>query len=244
MKSNSRLFLLILPLMAFCLFALPGKSFSATGNVTAATMLVYKAYLYTSPTCSGTPEVIIDNGATPVAFDMTSNPTLGSANIADGTYKCFAFKMSDSVTFTSESTLGSTCVAGQSYTMDVCKPITNSGGGTFTPYYYDPDINNDPTQNAGYSACTTGTDKIWIFVSRIGTSNSSSVANPFAPPTSTGGCNNPNDPSTYCGMKLNNDIIVSGTTSGTFIFGTDNKVSDTANPGSCDMDAPDFGFLN
>lgn len=200
-------------------------------NVTTATMSVYKAYLYTNSTCTGTPETIFDYGGSPQSYDLATTPSMGTGTVADGTYQCFALKMSDQVSFTPAQDDGTYCKAGTSYTMDVCQPRTG-----YAPNFYDPDGDT-------WTACASGSQTVWVYISTESTSTSgTSSNNPFAPPQTGGGCDAQAGSFTECGMKLNNNIVVSGTTTGTFVFGTDGKVESNENDGECDMEQPDWGF--
>ncbi|MBF0274059.1 MAG: hypothetical protein HQK84_02385 [Nitrospinae bacterium] len=213
---------------------------SAGVNTQTANITVYKINLYPNADCTGTAQTILDVSGGQ-SFDMAASPTLTSSSVTDGTYNCFAMKMSDNVTFTPAADTGTNCVAGTSYTIDVCKPISDGSGGTLTPYYYNPEGGSTPSDAAGYSACTTGNDTVWVFVSTTSTATAgSSGHNAFAPPNSSGSCQYSGDPSPGCGFKLSNAITVSGNTTGTFVFDTDGKVQDSN--GACDMEAPNFGY--
>ncbi|MBI1909669.1 MAG: hypothetical protein HYS22_05825 [Deltaproteobacteria bacterium] len=198
---------------------------AATGT-SSATVKMFKAWLSLNGDCSS--PVAFINEPSGKSFDFASNPTLGTGSIAAGTYKCFIIKISDNVSFTPSANEGTACVAGTSYTMDVCRDYGNGQ----VPQVTNPDDGSKTT-------CTSGEDTIYVYISRFSTAAAGSQDNnAFAPPTQDGDSTN--------GFKLANDIVVSADLTGTFTFGTDNKVGEqqTGSQGAtqCGMEPPDFGF--
>ena len=154
---------------------------------------------------------------------MASNPTIGSGSVANGTYPCVIFKMSDQVTFVPSANDGTGCVSGTSYTIDVCSDF-----GSGAPQVTD--------NNGNITTCATASgteDTVWVYVSTFSSStNGYSGHNAFAPPATNGDSQN--------GFNLASEIIISSTTTGTLVFGTDGKVAESN--GSCELRSPDFSF--
>ena len=122
---------------------------------------VYSIGLSTNADCSS-PTIVLNNGSTPVEYNFTSTPQLGSAAVANGTYNCMIIKMSDIIKFRPATTSG-TCTAGTQYTIDVCR----AGSGTYTPLTIS---GTTGTYGTAGTACTgsTGTpanDQVTLFLS-------------------------------------------------------------------------------
>lgn len=217
--------------LAFLLIAVPA---AAGVNTASAILKLYKAYASTSGLC--TSPVVFFNaesdtttyplGYSEVDFASATN-TIGTGTIADGTYNCVIFKMSDQVTFVPAANEGTECVAGTSYTMDVCQDF-----GSGTPSIINPDTGATTT-------CSNDTDTIWVYISTYSTNTGGDQNNQaFMPPTAE------ND-STH-GINLTSAMTVSADLTGTFVFGTDGKVATVphGNEGTdiCSMEQPTFGF--
>lgn len=210
----------ILFLFVLLLFPFPTN---ATVNATSATVKVYKVYFSSSGDCSS--PIVIFNGETTsagfVQVNMAAAPTIGQGNATPGTYPCVIFKMSDQITFVPSASEGN-CTAGTSYTIDVCKDY---GAGA-------PTVQNAET--GAISTCDSTENTMWVYVSTFSTTTSGiSTNDPFRPPASNGDATR--------GFKLTGAVQISGSATGTFVFGTNNKV-DGISFSSCDMDAPDFAF--
>lgn len=207
-------------------------------NTAVATVKLYKAYMSTSGDCSS--PVTFFNAETDMAnfpngyaeVDMVAGPTIGSGTLADGTYQCVIFKMSDRVTFTPSANDGTACVAGTSYTIDVCW----SYDGT-TP------ITIQNAETGAQTSCTaaSGTeDTVWVYVSTYAAATTGSQNNnAFMPPTSNGDA-------THGFVLASGQIVFSSNMIGTFVFGTDGIVASLpygpSGAAVCNMDPPTFGF--
>lgn len=195
-----------------------------------ATVKVYQGYLSTNGNCSS-PVLFLDAESDSTNFpdgyaqvDMAASPTIGTGTIAEGTYKCAIFKMSDQITFKPDADSGASCQEGVQVSMDVCQDH-----GTGAPTVTDKDGNQTSC------AAAEGTeDTIWIYISTFSaTDGGSEDHDAFSPPATDGASE---------GFKLNNEITISADVTGTFVFGTAGKVESSAFEDACDMQPPDFGF--
>lgn len=218
MKKQFIYFIVILLLVA--------SQAMATVGTSEATIKLYRAYLSENADCSD-PVLFLDGEAEEAGFfevDMADAPTIGDGTIAEGTYQCVIFKMSDQVTFTPDATEDD-CTAGTQVEMDVCRDYGDGSTPTVT----------DATTGTGTSCNSEDgvEDTIWVYVSTGSTTSEGGDGdhNAFAPPSDSEPTN---------GFLLNDEIVISGDITGTFLFGTDDKVSSSF--GECDMQPPDFGF--
>ncbi len=198
----------------------------AAVDTAEANIKLYQAYFSENEDCSD-PILFLDGEEEALGYfevDMAASPTIGDGSIAEGTYQCVIFKMSDQVTFTPSATEGD-CIAGTEVEMDVCRDYGEESTA--------PTVTDAVTGEEATCADADGTeDTIWVYVSTGSTTTGGDEDhNAFAPPTDSEPTN---------GFLLSDEIVISGDITGTFIFGTDDKVS--ASFGECDMQAPDFGF--
>lgn len=188
---------------------------------------VYAIAISQNADCSN-PLVVIDNGATPVRYNFTSNPFLGEPTtpIPPGTYNCMIMKMSDVIRFRPAATEGS-CTAGTQYTIDVCRTTQ----GTYTPMTISgtsATFGSAGTDCTGSSGSPTDT-QVPLFLSTHST-NSGGAGSAFDRPA-TAGSN---------GFTLNGAFVVTGSKTGTFVVNFNDQV--TGSGGSCDLNPPVFGF--
>lgn len=204
----------------------------AATSPTVATVKLYKAWMSPNGDCSS-PVSFFDGGATPTAVDMVTGPTLGTGSLAAGTYRCVIFQMSDQVSFTPAANDGTACVAGTSYTIDVC---SSHDGGMTTPSTKNP-------ETGATVSCTAadGTDDtVWVYISTYSTATTGSAqSNPFTPPTQSGDADH--------GFSLaSGAITISSNITGTFVFGVNNTLATLPyGPNGtdvCSMEPPSFGF--
>lgn len=195
----------------------------ALTSVTSASVRVYKMYLSTSALCTA-PFQTVDFGSSGTLVDMAATPTIGAGSVNTGTYPCVIFKMSDAVSFVPSANDGSLCTAGTTYTIDVCQTRGSTTVTTTNP------------EDGSSTTCTSGTDTVWVYLSTGATSTTgSSTNNTFTPPTSTSDATH--------GLHLSSSVVISAAATGTFTFGTTNKVDGSGgSTSSCDMQPPDFGF--
>lgn len=136
-------------------FAEPAGSSPATLPIASVVdpssfeMEFYRIYLATNEDCSS-PILVADNGATPVAYDLLSDPTIFDASGTPGTYDCLILRISDVLTFVPATSEGP-CVAGTTYQTDVYRdgetdwrdadgnPIVGTGEDA-TPSDDSPDV--------------------------------------------------------------------------------------------------------
>jgi hypothetical protein len=215
-------------LMIFSFLLICSSSWAQVG-ASNATIKLYQAYLSTSGDCSS-PVLFLDPETDTTNFpngyaevDMASGPTIGSGSIAEGTYICAIFKMSDQISFVPDANNGA-CVSGTTYNIDVCM---DNGGGA--PTVTDKDGTTSTCNTANLTE-----DTIWVYISTFATTTTGAQNhNAFAPPTQNGDGDN--------AFKLNNDITISGDVTGTFTFGVAGKVGPDGG-GDCGFEPPDFGF--
>lgn len=227
--------------MACLLISLPAMA--QTASTSSTTVHLYKAYISANGDCSSavaffdaasdTANRVADaSGNYYISVDMNTNPTAGSGAIADGTYNCIIFKMSDQNTFIPSADAGSACSAGTTYTIDVCYDYTGSG----TP----PSTYNPETGASVPCTAATGTeDVVWVYISTYATATEGDPShNAFSPPTSNG--------DSVHGFALGSGTInFTSDMTGTFIFGTTDKVltrEERDGTVRCDMQPPNFGF--
>ena len=223
-----------------------------------AEMKLYKAYISANGDCSSptvfyNAEEDMDNrvqdasGNYYIVYDLDVGAIIAEAAIAEGTYNCVIIKVTDYLTFSPDAVEAEPCESdntpedlvcicdpAEDYTIDVCWDTDDSGAGAPV---YDPE--NGTTGN-----CTAGIgteDVVWIYISTYSTGTSGAEVSSFTPPTASG------DP-------LNGHSLATGTINfttdmtGTFIFGTDDKVHTATIPLSqgggtrCEMLPCDFGF--
>ena len=208
------------------LLLLPVSSFA--GNASSAKLKIYGAWLSANPDCSSPIE--ISNTPDGRIIDMLANPTIAERDVPVDTYKCLILKISDVIKFVPETTDGH-CVAGVASTIDVCQ---GSHGGQSKNVITGSTI-----------TCTDGTsddgDQVFVYISRNSfCADGSSVGcndnafNAFEPPTSAS--------NTHNGIKLSNDIVIDGTTSGVFVFNLDGKIRDDSGDGICNMEPPAMSY--
>lgn len=203
------------------------KNFTLNGagsgvNLTASTptiakINVYKFAVSASADCSD--PITVFNEAEGLSVNMEEGPTIGSGELADGTYPCVILEMDDEITFTPSETDGS-CASGVEQKINVCRQFSETT--TITSKLIDGTT----------VTCTDAAEKIAVYIS----TNSSSTTEPMDP------FNPPAAADSTSGIKLGSALVVSGTTSGTFKMDTTGKV-DGSNT-ECDMGPPAFSFIS
>jgi hypothetical protein len=193
----------------------------ASGDPSKILVTIYGVAVSTSTDCSN-PVVLFDspNG---IDADFLSNPVLGGGNIPDGTYPCVMINMSDVVRFVPKTSDGLNCVAGQTYSIDICRSDNGCSfdvrqGTTFS------------TNNTGHGTNTSASsDIVTMFLTTTAAANGSDN---FRKPASTS--------DTTRGIPLGSPFVVSGSSAGKFVVNATNQVS--SNGGLCGLDAPAFSF--
>ncbi len=216
---------LLLPLLLALLASPSVKAASDPENLFTK---VYKMYVSENADCSD-PVLVMDAetvlGEALIPMDMLLGPTLGSGEIADGTYECIVLKMSDQMSFTASATDGA-CTAGETYDLDVCMDYGVESEAAFTT--------NPVTGVETQCADAEGTDDtIYVYVSTNSTGEGGGESsNPLQPPTSEGDAAH--------GIMLTSPLVVDGDAEVTFVIDGTGKVE--SNFGNCDMQPPTFGF--
>ncbi len=199
-------------------------SLLATGPVMAASnpssilVKIYGVAVSASLDCSS-PISIFDSAAGRET-DFLANPVLGGGDIPDGTYPCVMINMSDNIKFIPAQNDGPNCVAGQQYTIDICR-FDNSG---------TTEVRTGTTFGAT-TACT-GTnsvpspDLVTLYLR-----TNSNGSNNFNKPLTAGSAN---------GIALLSPFVVAGTSSGRFAVNATGQVSSAG--GQCGLNAPAFSF--
>lgn len=201
------------PIFSFFSFSL--FTFNAySADPATLSLSVYKVAVSTSPLCTNL-TTILDNGSTPTTVNFLSAPTIGNGSVANGIYKCVAIEFSDTISFTTATTTGS-CTAGTAYTINVCRSGTSTLiDGTSVP-------------------CTTGTERVAMYLSTAATSTSGSDSNSaFLPPTNEAG-------DATRGLNLASPLTVTGSVISDFVVNATDKISGSG--ATCDMQPPTFSF--
>jgi len=212
-------------IIVLALLLIPSMAAAAVGT-SSAIVKVYKGYASTSGLCTNPVEFFSVEGGVEVNFNDPDN-SIGSGSLADGTYNCVIFKMSDSITFIPDADEGAECVAGTSYTLDVCGVFESS----------DPMTITNP-EDGSTADCSSDEDILYVYISTYSAATEGGQnQQAFTAPTSDGDTTN--------GFNLSGAMIVSGNGTGTFTFGTVGKVETqqaTQTTYRCGMEPPDFGF--
>jgi hypothetical protein len=86
------------------------------GDPTRYDVTFYRFYMARDADCSS-PVLLGTFDASPLTFDLLTDPRLFTVRGAPGTYECIVMRISDVFTFVSESSFGN-CTAGTTYTVD------------------------------------------------------------------------------------------------------------------------------
>lgn len=183
---------------------------------------VYKVYLYKQGDCTGEPQVIFEN-SNPNYEDFSSQPTLGSGAVENGTYHCVAIQLSDFIEVVPKNSTSLTACSSYNsanpLTQDICPSGTNK---------YDADSKQ-------VSSCSSSNEKVWLFISTIstatGTSADPSGSNVFEPPTNS---------NSILGLALDGKLIVAKDQITYFKSDPSGRLQESG--GNCIMYAPRFGF--
>jgi len=149
---------------------------------------------------------------------MGTNPTLGTASVADGTYPCVIMVISDHIKFVSDTATGS-CDTSTENTIQICR----SGMGT----------NIQTPGTSTLTPCDDTEQQVPIYLSTNSTSDDGGDgSNAFEAPASAGDATK--------GFLLNGALTVSGAKTSTFYMDFSGQI-DGSNP-ECDVQPPAFGF--
>ncbi len=181
-------------------------------NPTQMMLKIYKVAVSASTNCSS-PITLFSND-NPSYTNFLGNPTLGSGELADGTYPCVIFEISDNLKFIPETTEG-VCTAGEEYLIDICR-TDSTGSSTLV----DGTVSTCTGSNDG-GGRVIGEDRIAIYLSTGGTDEGQAFS--------------PGDP-----ITLGSAFVVAGSTRGTFVVNGMGQVDGSGV--DCDMGAPNFSF--
>jgi len=159
-------------------------------------------YASTSEYC--TDMVVVFSNDSADYIDFTAGGQISDQGaLADGTYKCIAFKISDNIKFTPANAEGSCTV--QEYTIDVC---SDGGGNGYT--------------DAAFT-CSASEDSITFYVSTVSSrTDGGDSGNPMVKPTAADTAN---------GFTLDGALVVSGKSTGQFIVNFSEKVTSSGSCG-------------
>jgi hypothetical protein len=209
---------LILSLILVCSFAA-----QALTSSTSTKLNIFGMWISTNSNCSNPTEIF--NSVTSTQYDMFTNPTFGAnSSITTGTYKCLIIKMSDQITFTPAATQGS-CTIGVPATIDVCMASNT--------------INTSVDLAGTTINCVDNTDDtVFVYVSvdsycadsisDVRCDGTTTYPNAFLPPTAAD--------DDQRGVKLASNIVLTASTTATFVFDTTSKVDGTG--GTCNLEPP------
>ncbi len=209
-------------------------AFSVNADSSSTKITVYGMWLSTNGDCSSPVQVF--NNASATLVDISQSPTLGQGKVAAGTYKCLILKIDSLVTFTPSASPGAPCVAGTPVTIKSCAATGMTGSANTVNSSKDA-VTGATINCTGSNADTTGGQQVYLYLSRNSACNGSltggcTYPNVFSPPTTTGDIVN--------GWKLDNDIVMSGDATGSFVFNTDGQVDVLG--GHCNLEGFTLGF--
>jgi len=198
-------------LFSFLVFTLYSFGSFAGVNATAMKGKIYKFAVSTSEFCTSPVTVYSNDNAT--YGDAFSQAALFQQHLDDGTYKCLMIEMSDNIKITPAANDGTGCVAGTESTHDFCRSSTQS-------YQLI-----DGTKGT----CANGVkdERVAIYFSTISTTTDpDNQANPsvaFNPPASASDAGSK-------GLKLGSALVVSSTTTSTFVMDTTGRLASATDP--------------
>jgi hypothetical protein len=203
---------------------------AADTNVPAAmSMEVYRFGLSTSPTCENMTIYPLD---APQFVDFTTNPTLGSASVPEGTYHCVALEIEPTIKVTPKVDAGA-CDVNTTQSVDICAAFARIAGeldaGTGGNEVIDGWVRLGEDPSKRNTTCAAG-DHVTIYLTTQVASGAQT--NAFSPPASAS--------DTKHGEPLGEPLVVGAKTTGTFVVGL--QVVSTAS-NSCSLNNnPTFSF--
>lgn len=212
--------------------------FAATNEIDpdVVKIKVYKVAFSFSEECTDL-QTVFDNGDSPETKNFLDSPTLGSGSLDDGTYNCVVIEMSDQVTFSpvedSDTVVDSNpiCEDAKEYTIDVCR--ADNGDAETTK------LIDGTTVNCAGDQDTKVNDRIAIYISTLSTTEPlqpgkefNEEANAFIAPTQD---------SKEDGFKLENALVVSGSSEMSFVADFTGRVAEEGG-NTCGVESPNWGF--
>lgn len=190
---------------------------AATSGINPASLKlkIYKVAVSTDPLCTGL--VTIFSNDNPTYTDFLAAPTLGSGSVPAGTYNCVAIEFASIIKPTPAETSTGTgsCIQGTEFELNVAN-------GTNYKLI-------DGTTGTG--GATETRVAMWLSTASTETTGTNGHS-AFLPPTSVGSATE--------GFLLSSPLVVSGTSSGTFVVNGNGKIEE--NGASCEFLPPLFSF--
>lgn len=196
-------------------FTMNAKAATSGLNPESLKLKIYKVAISTDALCTNM--VTIFTNDSPSYTDFLASPTLGSGSVAAGTYNCIAIEFSSIIKPTPAETSTGTgsCVQGTEFELNVANG---------TNYQLI-----DGTTGTGGA----GDTRVAMWLSTASTQTTGIGGHSaFLPPTSVGSATE--------GFLLSSPLVVSGTSSGTFVVNGAGKIEE--NGASCEFLPPLFSF--
>lgn len=213
-----------------------GESFAATSGIdpSSVQLKIYKIAVSSNEDCSDLIEIyeVDETDAEYVEFNSDDPLTLGSGSLADGTYPCVAFEMSDFIRFTpAETSDNGFCDENEQETLDVCQDRGESSDDTSTLF--------DGTT----TTCAEGEneERVALYLSTLSTAlpkeqgeEPDQEGNPFKPAT---------EDNTEDGFLLDGAFTVEGDVTASFVVDFTGRVAESEFENDvCEMESPNWGF--
>jgi hypothetical protein len=235
-------------------------SFNSFAMVNPSELLlkVYQIAIAVDDDCSN--PIVLHSTPAGVEMNFLSNPDIGSAPLADGTYNCVMITMDDLIKFRPAATEGA-CTANQQYLHDLCRNQANSNNNVMmshTDVLMGTTTTN--TECAGTSSQGAGTvaNKVTMYLRTTGLGfsdpQSMYVTSWMKGIAAIGSAGTETDnTSPYFGMgvptvavsnggKLENPFVKNGRTVGVFYADGNGFVGEES--GHCGLMGAKFGFRN
>lgn len=188
------------------------------------TMKVYRFGVSTSPTCEN---MTIFTLEAPDYVDFTTNPTLGTAAVPDGTYHCVALEVDPVMTVAPRVAQGACTTAP--VTIDTCQGFAIINSAPQGAEILDGVQPLGADASKVFKTCPTRNEPLPIYLTtQVATAGTS---NPYRPPTSAS--------DTRHGHPLGAPLVVGPNTTGTFVVSLEAYSTDA---GQCFTDNAVYSF--
>ena len=186
------------------------QAFSQTQDPANLMVKPYKVAVSTSPLCTNLTELF--EASSPSYVDFLISPTIGSGQLANGTYPCVVIEISSVIKYQPTTTTGA-CDNSTEETLNICQ------NGVSSTLIDGTTVSCDGTSDRRVAMYLT-TASTWT----------TGAGDPFEPPTSIGTSSE--------GIQLNTALIMDGTSSAKFVVNGSGKIQNS----NCEMYPPSFGF--
>lgn len=229
-----------------CLVALPITTHALT-SPTSLKLTIHQVAVALNEDCSSPIVIFTSGNAAGTESNLLISPALGSGNLANGTYNCIMITMEDAIKFTPTANDGASCLGGTEYTIDLCRNTASSSAHqSMTDILVGTTTTN--TECSGTAQAIPGggiSNKVTLYLRTNALVNGHSDQNhvtSWRAGTAAIGASDGTNPTVARpnGIQLASPFVVSGTKTGIFYLDATNKVNGAG--GSCEMDAPLFGF--